>query len=135
MASHNELGTLGEKLALNYLKEKGYEVLEKNYRYLKAEVDLIAKHTDVIVFVEVKARTTNYFGEPELAVTTAKQKLLIEAADYYASSNELQNEIRFDVIAIERRGCVGCKVPHAAVGLLNISKMLFIRKRISSFAC
>lgn len=100
MASHNELGNLGEQLALTYLQDKGYEVLEKNYRYLKAEVDLIAKHNDVIVFVEVKARSTNFFGEPELAVSLSKQKLLIDAADYYASSMELKNEIRFDVIAI-----------------------------------
>ena len=100
MASHNELGTQGETLALNYLQAKGYEVIEKNYRYLKAEVDLIAKHNNVVVFVEVKARSTNFFGEPELAVTLSKQKLLIAAADYYASSNQLQNEIRFDVIAI-----------------------------------
>jgi putative endonuclease len=100
MASHNELGTLGEQIALSYLQEKGYEILEKNYRYLKAEVDLIAKHKDLIVFLEVKARSTNFFGEPELAVTLSKQKLLIEAADHYAVSNNLQNEIRFDVIAI-----------------------------------
>lgn len=100
MASHNELGIKGEQLALNFLQEKGYVILEKNYRYLKAEVDLIAKHKDTIVFVEVKARATNFFGEPELAITSAKQKLLIEAADHYASSNTLQNEIRFDVIAI-----------------------------------
>lgn len=100
MASHNELGTKGEQLALNYLQEKGYVVLEKNYRYLKAEVDLIARYKDTIVFVEVKARTTNFFGEPELAVTASKQKLLVAAADHYASSSALQNEIRFDVIAI-----------------------------------
>jgi putative endonuclease len=100
MAAHNELGTQGEKFAFEYLLSKGFEILEKNYRYLKAEVDLVVKKDELIIFVEVKTRATDYFGRPEESITKSKQKLLIEAADHYILSNDLKNEVRFDAISI-----------------------------------
>lgn len=100
MAAHNELGKQGEQLALEYLLNKGFDLLDKNFRYLKAEVDLIVKQNDLVILVEVKTRSSVYFGRPEEAVSLAKQKLMIEAADYYINSNNLSNEVRFDVISI-----------------------------------
>ncbi len=100
MASHNELGIKGEQLACEHLLNSGYVILEKNYRYQKAEVDLIAQKNNQLVFIEVKTRTTDFFGRPEESITKAKQKLMIEAADYYIQSNHLNNEVRFDAVAI-----------------------------------
>ncbi|MEO8147747.1 MAG: YraN family protein [Bacteroidia bacterium] len=100
MATHNELGLKGEQLALEYLTSKGFKILEKNYRYLKAEVDLIAKKDDLIILIEVKTRSTDYFGRPEEAISKSKQRLLIDAADHYIQSNNLKNEVRFDAISI-----------------------------------
>ena len=74
MATHNELGILGEQLALEYLVEKGYKVLEKNWRYLKAEIDIIAQKDNTLIIVEVKTRTSTFFGNPEDFVTKTKVK-------------------------------------------------------------
>lgn len=100
MAAHNLLGQKGEKLALEYLLQQGFIVLEKNFRYQKAEVDIIAIKDEQIILVEVKTRSTDFFGGPEESVTKSKQRLLTEAADYYITSRQLKNEVRFDVISI-----------------------------------
>ena len=81
MARHNELGKRGEDAAVNYLIEKGYQILRRNYRYLKAEVDIIAKKDDVIIGVEVKTRTSNYFGNPQDFINQKKIQLLTMALD------------------------------------------------------
>lgn len=106
MAQHNELGAKGEQLAIDYLLEKGYVVLEKNYRYLKAEVDIIVKKEDLLVAVEVKTRSTNEFGNPQDFVDQKKIKLLVSAMDNYVVEKELDTEIRFDIIAITKEGSV-----------------------------
>ena len=72
MAEHNELGKIGEQLAIDYLLKNGYKIRERNYRYLKAEVDIIALKENTLVAVEVKTRTSNYFGNPEDFVTKKK---------------------------------------------------------------
>lgn len=103
MAEHNELGKTGEQLAAEYLKTKGFEVLETNWRFKQYELDLIVKmpNRDTIVFVEVKTRQTNYFGYPETFVTKAKQKLIAKAAALYLDENGLNDApVRFDVVAI-----------------------------------
>jgi len=100
MASHNELGELGEQMAAQFLRKKGYEILERNYRYQKAEIDIVAKHEDQIVVVEVKTRNSDYFGNPQDFVTPSKIKLLTKAANEYIISNDIDLEIRFDIIAI-----------------------------------
>ena len=100
MAQHNELGKKGEKLAIDFLLKNEYKILEKNYRYLKAEVDIIAQKGDVLVAVEVKTRSSDYFEEPQDAVKPKKIKLLLSAIDYYVVENDLDVEVRFDIIAI-----------------------------------
>jgi len=100
MAEHNELGKKGEKLAIDFLIENDYKILEKNYRYLKAEVDIIARKKDVLVVVEVKTRSSDYFGNPQDFITQKKIKLLISAIDYYIVQRDLDVEVRFDIIAI-----------------------------------
>lgn len=100
MANHNQLGVEGEEIALAFLKQKGYEVIETNWREQKFEIDIIAIDENEIVFIEVKTRSTNFFGAPEEAVTLKKQQHLIEGADFYINQNEVDLECRFDVIAI-----------------------------------
>ncbi|MGB0882646.1 MAG: YraN family protein [Vicingaceae bacterium] len=100
MAEHNLLGEKGEELAKIYLENLGYEILALNWRERKFEIDLIAKDNQEIVFVEVKTRSTSYFGGPEEAVTPKKQQHLIDGADCYIQKNEIDLECRFDVLAI-----------------------------------
>ncbi|HZG00132.1 MAG TPA: YraN family protein [Chitinophagales bacterium] len=95
-----ELGTAGETLAKKYLEQKGYNVLEINWRHKRWEIDLIAEKNQEIVFVEVKTRTGNFFGEPELAVTKTKQNFLGQAASEYMNQKRLGGDVRFDIISI-----------------------------------
>ncbi|MDX8552096.1 YraN family protein [Tenacibaculum sp. 1B UA] len=100
MAEHNELGKKGEQLAINYLVKKGYIIVEKNYRFQKAEVDIIAQNGETLAVVEVKTRSTAYFGNPQDFVNPKKIKLLVTAIDNYVTENDLDVEIRFDIIAV-----------------------------------
>lgn len=100
MADHNDLGALGEELAVQFLHRKGYEILERNYTYQKAEIDIIAKFNNEIIIVEVKTRNSNFFGDPQGFVTPAKIKLLTKAANKYIISNAISIEARFDIVAI-----------------------------------
>ena len=101
MAYHNELGKIGEKLAAEYLINKGYEILEQNFYFDKAEIDIIAKKdNNTLVVVEVKTRNSDFFGDPQDFVTPSKIKLLVKAANEYMISNDLDMEVRFDIIAI-----------------------------------
>lgn len=100
MAKHNELGNLGEELAVQYLKDKGYEILERNWRNIHKEIDIIAKDSRVLVIVEVKTRQTDEYGNPDIAVTKQKQWRLISAANAYVFENKLDIDIRFDIISI-----------------------------------
>ena len=95
-----ELGTVGETLAREYLAQKGYNVLEINWRYKRWEIDLIAEKNNEIIFVEVKTRTGNFFGEPELAVNKSKQNFLGQAASEYMDQKRLGGDVRFDIISI-----------------------------------
>jgi len=101
MAQHNELGKLGEQLAVEYLLRKGYQIIRKNFIFHKAEIDIIAqKNGGDIVVVEVKTRNSTFFGDPESFVTPNKIKQLIKAADAFVTNNALNKEVRFDIIAI-----------------------------------
>jgi putative endonuclease len=100
MAQHNDLGKEGEKESVNYLLKHGYEILEKNYRFLKAEVDIIAKKDNVLIGVEVKTRTSDYFGDPQDFINQKKIRLLVSAIDNYVVEKDLEVEVRFDIIAI-----------------------------------
>ena len=100
MATHTDLGRLGESLAVGYLLENNYVILERNWRFQKAEIDIIAKKEAQIIIVEVKTRTSNYFGDPQSFVSEEKIKLLLHAANQYLVSNNITLETRFDILAI-----------------------------------
>lgn len=100
MAEHNELGKLGERMALAYLQEKGYTILATGYRYRRAEVDIIARKDDWVIIVEVKTRTNRFFGRPEEFVSPAKIKQIVKASDHFIKEAEIDAEIRFDIISI-----------------------------------
>ena len=100
MARHKEVGKIGEELARRYLEEQGFRILETNWRYRRAEIDLIAMDGAVLVFVEVKTRGSDAFGKPEEFVTSHKEKLIVDAAIAYMESIGHDWELRFDIIAI-----------------------------------
>lgn len=100
MAEHNELGAKGEEMAAKFLVENNYEILERNWRYRNAEIDIIAKKGDELAIVEVKTRTSNYFGEPEEFVSRKQQQNLIMASNEYVLTNDLDVDVRFDIISI-----------------------------------
>ena len=97
MAEHNKKGVEGEQILQKYLSNLGYKILETNWRFQKAEVDIIAKNNDFLVFVEVKTRVNNLFGEPQTFVSEKKQALFKTAAEAYLEEKDFDNEIRFDV--------------------------------------
>ncbi len=98
--NNKEKGDKGEKLAVDYLINKGYVILETKWRWKRCEVDIIAKTENMLVFIEVKTRTTNSFGLPEESVSKKKQLQIQQAADEYIFIAAHKGEIRFDVIAI-----------------------------------
>ncbi len=100
MAKHNDLGKIGEEMAANYLIEKGYEILERNWRNVHKEIDIIAKDSNELVMVEVKTRQSDEYGDPDLAVTKRKQSMLIAAANAYIFENGLDVSTRFDIVSI-----------------------------------
>ncbi|WP_299113911.1 YraN family protein [uncultured Winogradskyella sp.] len=100
MAQHNELGKKGEQLAVDFLIENNYAIVAQNYRFEKAEVDIIAQKDDILAIVEVKTRSTTDFGNPQDFVKPKQIKNLVKAVDEYVSVNDLDVEVRFDIIAI-----------------------------------
>src|SRR5687768_7366052 len=100
MATHNLLGQQGEAIARKFLEETAYEILDENWCFGKAEVDLIAYRDKRIIFVEVKTRTSTGFGQPEDFVNESKQSLLQKAAEEYLYLMNFKGEIRFDIISI-----------------------------------
>jgi putative endonuclease len=94
------LGKIGEELAVQFLVDKGYEILERNWRNIHKEIDIIAKEGEDLVIVEVKARQTDEYGEPDIAVTKRKQRMLIAAANAYITRKGLDVETRFDIVSI-----------------------------------
>ncbi len=96
-----QLGDAGEDLAAAALKKQGYKILERNYTTPLGEIDLIARHRGDLVFIEVKTRKSAIFGEPQDAVTPAKQARLQRLAQYYVQRKRLgEVEVRFDVVGI-----------------------------------
>lgn len=100
MAKHNVTGTKGEKIAADFLEQKGFNIRQKNYRYKRAEIDLIAQKENLLIFVEVKTRAAINFGLPEDFVDAKKRELIIDAADQYIFEYNWQGEIRFDIISV-----------------------------------
>lgn len=100
MAQHNELGKKGEQLAVEYLIKNGYTILDKNWRFQKAEIDIIAQKDNILAVVEVKTRSSDYFGDPQDFINPKKISLLVNAINEYVISKDLDVEVRFDIIAI-----------------------------------
>ena len=92
MAQHNELGKLGEELAVEFLQKTGYDILETNYVFQKAEIDIIAQKDNI------------EFGLPQDFVKPKKIQLLVKAVNEYVVSNDLEVEVRFDIIAVYKDG-------------------------------
>ena len=110
MAKHNEFGSRGEQLAVTFLRKHGYEICERNYRYLKAEIDIIAKKDDFLVIVEVKSRTESFVEDISQTINKKKMALLTMAADYYVQKNDIKEEVRFDLITIiQKKGDINLK--------------------------
>ncbi len=104
MAKHIETGKKGEDIAVSFLVSKGYKILETNWHSGHKEIDIVALDKNMLVIVEVKTRSTDYFGYPEEAVNKKKQQLLINAANAYVFKHDLSNEIRYDIISIILKG-------------------------------
>lgn len=104
MAQHNELGNKGEQLAVDYLINNNYNIIERNYRFDKAEVDIIARKNEILAIIEVKTRSTSDFGNPQDFVKPKQIQRLVKAVDEYVTENDLDVEIRFDIIAIVKTG-------------------------------
>ena len=104
MAQHNELGKKGEQLAVDFLLKKGYNIIERNYRFDKAEVDIIAQKKDILAIVEVKTRSSTNYGNPQDFVKPKQIQRLVKAVDEYVTMNHLDVEVRFDIIAIVKEG-------------------------------
>lgn len=101
MNNSRKIGTIGEKIAQNYLDNKGYEIVKTNFYTKRGEIDIIAKKENCMIFIEVKTRTSLKFGPPSMSVNSSKKKHIKIAATTYIYLNKLyQYEIRFDVIEV-----------------------------------
>jgi putative endonuclease len=95
------IGKVGEDLAEEFLVNKGYEIIQRNYRYGHGEIDIIASDRETLVFIEVKTRNNLEFGQPELAVTKSKQRQIRKIAESYLFEKEIKDtDCRIDVIGI-----------------------------------
>ncbi len=112
MADHNDFGKEAENFAADFLVLNGYRILVRNYRFLKAEIDIIAEKENKVVIVEVKARTTDIFIEPHEAVRRKKMRLLVEAADHFMNSGNRHEEVRFDIISVLPDGSGKLQITH-----------------------
>lgn len=104
MTDNQKTGDAGESIARSYLLNQGYKILDTNWRFGHLEVDIIAEHTGMLVFCEVKTRSSANFGSPEQFVTKQKQYNLIRAANFYLTKFNLTHEVRFDIIGIVQNG-------------------------------
>ncbi len=104
MAQHNEIGHQGEQAAADFLEKKGYKILHRNWRYRRAELDIVAMDDKTLVFVEVKTRTDYTFSLPENAVDGKKQRLMTQAAIAYMHESGHEMAIRFDILSVILRG-------------------------------
>jgi len=111
MAQSKDIGKRGEDEAAGFLQGKGYEILERNYRFRRNEVDIIAMRDNTLVFVEVKMRSTNLFGYPESFVSDEQFQRILQVADEYQHQNNWEGNIRFDIVSIEKKRS-GLEITH-----------------------
>lgn len=98
--SNSSIGQISEDLACKYLIQQNYKIIERNWRFKKAEIDIIAKHSNCLIFIEVKSRSYTAFGQPEEAIDAKKEAMLIDAAQRFMESINYDWEIRFDIISM-----------------------------------
>lgn len=110
--TNQEIGILGENAAADFLKEKGYAILERNYRVGHLEIDIIALKDGILVFVEVKTRAADYLVAPQEAVNNRKQNLIINAANGYIRRHKRTEEARLDVITVLHKNGKVTNVSH-----------------------
>jgi len=103
MNSNKKLGEIGEQLAADFLVNRGFDILERNYRYKRAEIDIIGQKDNLLVFFEVKYRKNNSFGNPEDFVTGRKIELIQMASENYIEEIQWKGNIRFDIIGILKK--------------------------------
>ena len=101
MADKSKTGKQGEDQATDFLENKGFTVMARNYRYRHAEIDLIVQKENWLIFVEVKTRSSDAFGEPETFVDYKKGRKIMEAAEEYIHANDWHGHIRFDIISVK----------------------------------
>lgn len=109
--THYELGQYGENLAANYLLNNGYTIIDRNFRFKKNEIDIIASKENLLIVCEVKTRVTAEIGEPYKAVNQKKQKQIITVADYYLKQKKIDLDVQFDVISIVHNS-IRTKIEH-----------------------
>ena len=112
MADHHKLGTTGEVIAADYLQKEGFRILAKNFRYKKAEIDLIAQKDKLLIFVEIKTRSSDKFGFPEEFVSNRKIELFLMAAEEFILQKDWMHDIRFDIISISASGNGNFNIHH-----------------------
>jgi putative endonuclease len=100
MTDKIKTGTDGEDQAANFLSQKGFDILERNYRFKKSEIDLIVRRGNWLVFIEVKTRTSTAFGHPEEFVDYQKRKMIFAGALEYMTAKNWQGNVRYDIVAI-----------------------------------
>jgi putative endonuclease len=100
MSQQSELGKIGEEFAAKFLKEKGYQIHVRNWRFKKGELDIVTEKNNRMVFVEVKTRKSDFLAEPRLTISMKKQKMLITTADIYLKLNKISKESQFDIITV-----------------------------------
>ncbi|WP_318312179.1 YraN family protein [Flagellimonas crocea] len=104
MANHNAFGKLGEQKAVDFLRASGYAVVARNYRYLSAEIDIIAQKDNVLAIVEVKSRNSGFLGDVSDMISPKKIKLLTMAANHFVEESDMDFEVRFDVVTVVKNG-------------------------------
>jgi len=101
MTDKIETGSIGENLAAKFLVEKGFKVVARNFRWKRGEIDLIVQREDWLIFVEVKTRNSNAYGEPESFVSDFQRRLIYDTAEEYIFSRNWQGHIRFDIVSVK----------------------------------
>ncbi|GET45764.1 MAG: YraN family protein [Capnocytophaga felis] len=100
MAAHNDFGKEAEQIAADFLVKNGHQILERNFTFGHAEIDIISQKGNTLHIVEVKARTSTAYGEPESFVSKQKIDLVIKATNHYIEKKDLDLEVQFDIISI-----------------------------------
>tara|TARA_R110002072_G_scaffold90347_3_gene202093 strand:+ start:336 stop:713 length:378 start_codon:yes stop_codon:yes gene_type:complete len=102
--SMQSFGKKGEDLAVEFLERAGYLILDRNFRYKRSEIDIICSREGLLIFVEVKSRSSKAFGQPETFVSKSQVQSILQAAEAYMIEDNWQGDIRFDIIAIYKKG-------------------------------